>query len=226
MANEIERLGRFVSERRKELGLSQIDVWQSGGPSNSTLTGIETGSANKVSRSTLRKLERSLMWAPGSAQVVLDGGEPDAVDVSKVPAGTTYDESNMSIEVPFKPEQLDAETAFDLLTKNGQLQSAIEAFEDSEGSIEDVIAAAKEEVEVARRIIVQYFGGADSMRALGEALLYTLHTNGPGKGAAGSKLGTQDAQIVAQPTGEVGGSRTTSDSIEGLTLTREVEGDT
>ncbi|MGW6376285.1 hypothetical protein ACWFRB_09500 [Rhodococcus sp. NPDC055112] len=77
MANDIARLGRFVERRRKELGLSQIELWQAGGPSNSTLTGLETGAATTVGRVTLRKLDKSLRWVDGSANAVLEGGEPE-----------------------------------------------------------------------------------------------------------------------------------------------------
>lgn len=80
MTSNYARLGRYVQERRTELGYSQVDLWQAGGPSNSTLTNIESGSAKTISPATRRKLDRGLKWAPGSADRILEGGEPTLLD--------------------------------------------------------------------------------------------------------------------------------------------------
>lgn len=57
--------------------MSQIDVWRAGGPSNSVMTGLESGSARSVSSKTLSKLDTALQWEPGSARRVYEeGGEP------------------------------------------------------------------------------------------------------------------------------------------------------
>ncbi|WP_411815538.1 helix-turn-helix domain-containing protein [Gordonia sp. SND2] len=78
MANDVARLGAAIAERRRQLGLSQIEVWQRGGPSNSTLTRIENGLGDPPSSATLRKLDVALDWQSGSAARALDGGDPVA----------------------------------------------------------------------------------------------------------------------------------------------------
>lgn len=82
MSQNVARLGEYVEARRRALGMSQIDVWKAGGPSNSTLTGIESGTSAKVSPSTLRKLDSALGWTEGSAGRTLNGGEPTLVETS------------------------------------------------------------------------------------------------------------------------------------------------
>lgn len=72
-----ERLRWYVLRRRNdELDLSQMEVWQAGGPSNTTLTKIENGHLEKLERVTARRLDTGLRWEPGSARRVWDGGEP------------------------------------------------------------------------------------------------------------------------------------------------------
>ncbi|MFC9892142.1 helix-turn-helix domain-containing protein [Nocardia sp. NPDC127579] len=76
MEANMARLGQAVKSRRLELGLTQQEVAQAGGPSDTTQTGIEKGVAKSVSPSTLRKLDAALGWAVGSSKEILDGGEP------------------------------------------------------------------------------------------------------------------------------------------------------
>lgn len=73
---QIARLGQIVKERREELGVSQKQLLDRGGPSNSTLTKIEQGRADTISNATMRKIDRALDWEFGSAQEVLAGGDP------------------------------------------------------------------------------------------------------------------------------------------------------
>lgn len=73
MSTNAQRLGEAVRQRRKELDLTQLEVWQSGGPSNTTLTTIENGEATSLVRTTARKLDVGLQWEPGSARRVWDG---------------------------------------------------------------------------------------------------------------------------------------------------------
>jgi DNA-binding XRE family transcriptional regulator len=67
------RLGRAVEERRRDLGMTQLEVWQAGGPSNSTMTAIENGIQETFTPSTLRKLDIGLKWESGTAAAVLRG---------------------------------------------------------------------------------------------------------------------------------------------------------
>ncbi|PYG00197.1 Helix-turn-helix domain-containing protein [Georgenia satyanarayanai] len=76
MSSDLKRFARIVLDRRNTLGLSQVDVWRAGGPSNSTLTKIEGGLPPEPSNATLRKLDVGLQWTPGSARSALSGGDP------------------------------------------------------------------------------------------------------------------------------------------------------
>lgn len=72
-----ERLKWYVLRRRKdELDLNQMEVWQAGGPSNTTLTKIENGHLETLERATARKLDTGLRWETGSARRVWEGGKP------------------------------------------------------------------------------------------------------------------------------------------------------
>lgn len=79
MSTNAEHLARHVRARRDELELSQLDVWQAGGPSNTTLTEIENGRLHNLTRTTARKLDIGLQWETGSARRAWEGGEPTPV---------------------------------------------------------------------------------------------------------------------------------------------------
>lgn len=79
MSTNAKRLARAVLARRTELDLSQLDVWQAGGPSNTTLTEIENGRTETLTRTTARRLDVGLQWEVGSAKRVWEGGEPTPV---------------------------------------------------------------------------------------------------------------------------------------------------
>lgn len=79
MSTNAENLARHVKARRLELDLNQIEVWQAGGPSNTTLTEIENGRLTNLTRTTARKLDAALRWEAGSARRVWEGGEPTTV---------------------------------------------------------------------------------------------------------------------------------------------------
>lgn len=74
MSTNADRLAKAVKARRAELDITQLEVWQAGGPSNTTLTKIENGEIESLTRTTARKLDAGLMWAPGSAKAVYEEG--------------------------------------------------------------------------------------------------------------------------------------------------------
>lgn len=87
MSYNWEEFGALVLQRRKvELGLTQEEVANRGGPSNATMTKLEKGLGVKVRTlaSTLRKLEEALDWEPGSAIAGLQGGRPKPLRTSPV----------------------------------------------------------------------------------------------------------------------------------------------
>ena len=75
MSTKAKRLADAVKARRAELDLTQYEVWQAGGPSNTTLTKVENGELESLTRTTARKLDSGLMWAPGSAKALYEHGE-------------------------------------------------------------------------------------------------------------------------------------------------------
>lgn len=85
MSSKAHRLAKAVRARRKELDVSQLDVWQAGGPSNTKLTEIENGRTESLTRTTARKLDIGLQWEPGSAKRIWEGGEPTPLISTRVP---------------------------------------------------------------------------------------------------------------------------------------------
>jgi transcriptional regulator with XRE-family HTH domain len=74
------RFGRFVSERRRALNLTQDEVRAAGGPSDAAQTRAENGTGPEPSQRTLRRLDTGLNWAAGSAARTLLGGVPDPLE--------------------------------------------------------------------------------------------------------------------------------------------------
>lgn len=70
------RLGRLVAAERARRGLTVRELAQLGGIGVRTLQRIEAGRAANARPVTLTRLEDILGWQTGSAQAVLDGGEP------------------------------------------------------------------------------------------------------------------------------------------------------
>lgn len=73
-----ERLGEYARIRRAQLGLTQDEVTERGGPSDTLQNRIEAGRWRPVRAvsGTFTKLEAGLGWARGSVTSVLAGGEP------------------------------------------------------------------------------------------------------------------------------------------------------
>lgn len=92
MSTNAQRFGQIVLARRLELDLNQLEVHDAGGPSNSTLTHIEKGRLEDLTRATARKLDKGLRWHPGSARATWDGGDPIALDSGR----PTYSEGELA----------------------------------------------------------------------------------------------------------------------------------
>ncbi|WP_396899517.1 helix-turn-helix domain-containing protein [Mycolicibacterium sp.] len=69
-----DKLAVEVRNRRTELGLTQIEVGERGGPAVETLRAIENNRAGRLSPRMRRALERAIEWESGSVDVVLEGG--------------------------------------------------------------------------------------------------------------------------------------------------------
>ena len=72
-----ERLSKYVRERREDLGISSIQsLATTAGISSRTLSDIENGRKDSYAKKTLWSLDGALFWERGSAQAILNGGEP------------------------------------------------------------------------------------------------------------------------------------------------------
>lgn len=82
LTSALLRLGSEVRKRREELGLTQDDVVERGGPSDKSQTRIERGQAPRPTATTLAKLDTALEWTRGSAAAVLAGKSPTPANVA------------------------------------------------------------------------------------------------------------------------------------------------
>jgi hypothetical protein len=95
---QVVRLGKLVRARRLALGLTQDAVQAAGGPSDRRQTAIELGRLPVPTPFTLAKVDRVLRWEAGSAERVLEGGEPTELDAD-VTALTPDMERAVALEV-------------------------------------------------------------------------------------------------------------------------------
>ncbi|KMV18281.1 hypothetical protein ACT17_11620 [Mycolicibacterium conceptionense] len=73
-----EKLGTSVRWRRAELGLSQAQVRDRGGPSVETVRALENNRAGRLSALKRRELEGALEWPTGAVDEILAGRTPIA----------------------------------------------------------------------------------------------------------------------------------------------------
>lgn len=76
LTGDLQRLGRYVSDRVAELGLTQEQVQELGGPSPATLRLIMSGGRKSLQPASVGGLERVLQWGSGSVRAILANGEP------------------------------------------------------------------------------------------------------------------------------------------------------
>lgn len=80
MADDWQRLAATVRERRYDLGLTQEQVRQAGGPSTATQRHIEGAAQSHYLPVILARLEAGLGWGRGSVRAILAGREPHPAD--------------------------------------------------------------------------------------------------------------------------------------------------
>lgn len=71
-----ERLANAVRQRREALGFTQAQLAEAAGVTDTTIGNLEGGRKFKRPPASLPGVEQALGWTPGSARVVLAGGEP------------------------------------------------------------------------------------------------------------------------------------------------------
>lgn len=115
-----KRFGRIIKERRDELGLTQMQIGDLGGPSAPTIRKIEDGDA-AISTHTLNKLDAPLRWLPGSAARAYAGGDPTARDTAAPTASTGESIVSGPDSIRFELADLTG-----LLAAAGRLNDAVE----------------------------------------------------------------------------------------------------
>lgn len=77
MTAHVEHFAAEVSQRRRRLGMTVLDVNRNGGPTAPTVAKAEAGELGDPRPSTLSKFDAALRWQPGSAaSIYWDGKEP------------------------------------------------------------------------------------------------------------------------------------------------------
>lgn len=73
---ELQRLASAVSERRRTLGLTRLQVHENGGPADTTLARIEAPTPDTAPPrpTTLQKIDKGLRWPEGTAASTLHAG--------------------------------------------------------------------------------------------------------------------------------------------------------
>ncbi|RBO92501.1 hypothetical protein DFR74_103144 [Nocardia puris] len=126
-----KRFGRIIKDRRDELGLTQLQIGDLGGPSAPTIRKIEDGDA-AISTHTLNKLDAPLRWLPGSAARTYAGGAPTAHESAAAP-----DESVVAGPTSIR---FDIADLTGLLAATGRLSDAVEHGRTTEPAITEAVA--------------------------------------------------------------------------------------
>ncbi|MFI9509410.1 helix-turn-helix domain-containing protein [Nocardia sp. NPDC052566] len=141
-----KRFGRIIKERRDELGLTQMQIGDLGGPSAPTIRKIEDGDA-AISTNTLNKLDAPLRWLPGSAARTYAGGTPttDTVAATEQPGESVVSGPD---SIRFELSDLTG-----LLAAAGRLNDAAERLKTTEPQ---VTAAISDLNQVVSRLSARY----------------------------------------------------------------------
>lgn len=73
--NRWRGVGRALTRRQNELGLSQQDLAERSGVSAATLRKLAAGGSGGFRPQTLARVSEALEWPPGALMAVLEGGE-------------------------------------------------------------------------------------------------------------------------------------------------------
>jgi transcriptional regulator with XRE-family HTH domain len=129
-----EKVGHEVRARRTDLGLTQAEVADRGGPSVETLRMVENNRAGRLSPRMRRALERALQWESGSVDAVLEGGSATVARLQ--PQAATADRFAMARQVLSMKEAVTRHT----LTMDPRSRAALNAeFKEAARDAEDAI---------------------------------------------------------------------------------------
>ncbi|OBJ84737.1 helix-turn-helix domain-containing protein [Mycobacterium asiaticum] len=163
-----QRLADEIRRRRKQLGLTQADVYAQGGPSTETLRALENNRAGRLTVKLRRALERALQWEAGSVDAILDGRPPRPLDDTDAPGRPA--------ERPGGPPSTTAtQERFAMAERLVRMRQAFASHRDvmplsAREDIESELTAAAQEVEEALVWMLPWLRGeqrADAIRILG-----------------------------------------------------------
>lgn len=96
-ATDWKRLADAIKHRREVLGLTQVQLSELMGVSDTTIRNLEGSREFKRLPASLPTVEQALGWAPGSARAILAGGKPALADTPAAPA-TTEDDYEIEVD--------------------------------------------------------------------------------------------------------------------------------
>ena len=146
-------LGIAVKNRRIELGMTLKEVAAAGGPSDTTLAGIENGAAVKLSPSTLRKLDQGLQWKPGRAREIYGTAHISHAEVSQ--------SRHPSRAYGVEPNEIDQKDMVELLIDAGHVYRALVAIAAGERTAEALLDPAAKLHRAVMNVGSSYFGGQE-----------------------------------------------------------------
>lgn len=87
---DYQRLGHMVRARRNELRMTQREAAVAADMADQTWANVERG--ERVSERTVAAVDGAVRWEPGSAQDVLQGGEPRPLPDTRQPGAVSIDD--------------------------------------------------------------------------------------------------------------------------------------
>jgi hypothetical protein len=118
----LEHFAATIADRRKQLGMTYLDVNRHGGPTAPTVAKAEAGALEDPRQSTLSKFDLALKWMPGSAAgTYWHGDDPKPREESRKRAERTV------LEPAAATVALPLDRILDLMTTQAQLNDVMDA---------------------------------------------------------------------------------------------------
>jgi hypothetical protein len=118
----LQHFAATVADRRKQLGMTYLDVNRTGGPTAPTVAKAEAGALADPRQSTLAKFDVALKWMPGSAAgTYWHGDDPKPREESRRRAQRTV------LEPAAATVALPLDRILDLMTTQARLNDLIDA---------------------------------------------------------------------------------------------------
>ncbi|MDG4857337.1 helix-turn-helix domain-containing protein [Streptomyces sp. T-3] len=114
-----KRLGQRIADRRRELGLTQVELAQAAGVDVKSIVSIEKGTPRKRWPTSLPRLEAPLGWVPGSTREMANGGDPTPLPSANQPGRAPQGAASTG---------LDAELLMELATATPEQQQRVKDF--------------------------------------------------------------------------------------------------